>query len=68
MVEQDDAAADAAPAGIVIAGHQRADAGVGTEDPGAAHDRRQLFAFAQQGIDFRRRYPVVVNVVIRNMH
>ena len=47
MVEQDDAAADAAPVGIVIAGHQRADAGVGAEDPGAAHDRRQLFPFAQ---------------------
>jgi glycerol-3-phosphate dehydrogenase len=29
MVEQDDAAADAASAGIVVAGHQRADAGVG---------------------------------------
>ncbi len=58
---------DAAPAGIVIAGHQRADARVGAEDPGAAHDRRQL-SFAQQGIDLRRCYPVVVNFVIRNMH
>ena len=52
--------------GIVVAGHQRADAGVGAEDPGAAHDRRQLFAFTQQDIDFRRGDAVIINIFIIN--
>ena len=67
MVEQDDAAADAASARIVIAGDQRTYAGVGAQYPGPSHDRRQLFPLAQQNIDLFGRHPDVVNILIVDM-
>ena len=67
MVEQNDTAADAASAGIIIAGHQWAHAGIGAQHASTPKYRSQLFPLPQQRVDFGRCDPVVINFLVRDM-
>ncbi|MNH10332.1 hypothetical protein D3C79_698080 [compost metagenome] len=64
MIEQHDATADVAAAGVVVAGHQRPHPGIGAQNASLRQFRRQQRTFTDQNVHLLRRHHHIVYLVI----